>query len=648
MIVNTVRRKKEAAKGGRLVLGKTTTIQPLTRKCFNCSPEEGNELPIEMFTRAPCCGHKMCYDCKRQERARGEEMCGECWTPFPPGENRATIWIRNLMNSGDNFGQRAFRFYLLGRIYIHGQCSYVDEIECVPMYEPLSPDATNSLLSIMLSPDIEQGIGYLTIAAELEFVPAMLYLADVYSEYFSSSPGSHDKKKAEYWYTRALGKGSTIHPLAFTRYGLFLIREGRFKEARAIFQVAAEYGHARGQFEYAKCLLNGTERERLWLFHCITNIVSNDDHKQDIKMEAIQWLCKASQNGHYFPSYILLAKVIIEIAEKNNAGRADCVGRSPIPRAFQTLELAKSDRGVFRRRSINDREKTLKEIEDIFDQYEFTSTQCANCGQPDTEVNPLFACHTCRVVRYCSKLCQKKHYRDGHRIDCCSQRSLFRFDLIEKSLRYQANDISGNEVKGDAIGGEYDGENNANKTLSRLVDDVTDEVYFGEDEDYDSERLAQLMLKMRRNLEKYIAQFVDVTHAANRKIPLTQRIKSLVNEKDVPTELVSAMEMIRQFGNEAAHQMETNSAQLDHDKCKEAVLAFLTHKKTFDEKMLEQSYNSNGTEKLYDSPATTAPTSMATPPTETTSAGHPEDTIEDRADLMPDTDIIVENAESLR
>ena len=640
-VANAVRRKisdTQASKGGRLVIGNGTTIQPSTRICYNCCPE-GNELPIELFITAPCCGHKMCCDCKRRERTRGEEMCGECLTPFPHGENRAVIWIMNLMNGEGNFGQRENRFFLLGRTYIRGQFTYVDEMECVPMYESLRQQATDAMHCALLQPDIEEGIRYLEVAAEMDSIPSMLYLADVYSEYFSFSPGSMDKKKAEYWYTRALGKGNTLFPLAFTRFGLFLLREGRFKEAKAVLRVAAEYNHAEGQVEYAKCLLNEAERERLSLWHYASSIVSKYDNQHASKMEAIKWLCKACQNGHYFPSYILLAKLLIEIAEKNNGGRADCVGRSPIPRAFQMLELAERHSGTFRRRSINDREKTLQEIQDILDQYEFTRTQCANCGQPNTEMNPLIACSTCRVVHYCSKLCLKRHYRDGHRIDCCSQRLLFRYDLIEKHFGYRVDDTHENGATGNVVDGDHDGQHDAGKTLSRLVEDVTDEVHFGEDEDYDSERLAQQMQKTRRNLEQYVAQFSDsVTDTANTKIPLRQRIKLLVDGNYISPELTSAMDMIRTLGNEAAHQLEVKSGRLDYKKCREAVLDFLTHIKTHDatrdvRETVKLIHEADGVGVVV-----AAPTDGINLATKTVSTIHSEVANTERAGTIRDTD----------
>ena len=112
--------------------------------------------------------------------------------------------------------------------------------------------------------------------------------------------------------------------------------EQRFTEAQKMYEIAATYGHARGQHEYALCLLRGNDTEG---HHRDDNNddsgVSNDDTEK-----AIQFLCKACENGFYAPSYTLLAKTLINITEKT-CGTVYAVGKRPLSRVRQILRLAK-------------------------------------------------------------------------------------------------------------------------------------------------------------------------------------------------------------------------------------------------------------------------------------------------------------------
>lgn len=104
----------------------------------------------------------------------------------------------------------------------------------------------------------------LECAARKEYVPAQLELAHVFSTRFRNDPFQPDKNRAEYWYRRAIGGSrNQIWPLAFTRYGEFLLIENRLAEANDLFQIAADFVQTRGQHQYALILLKGQSRGKM-------------------------------------------------------------------------------------------------------------------------------------------------------------------------------------------------------------------------------------------------------------------------------------------------------------------------------------------------------------------------------------------------
>lgn len=331
------------------------------------------------------------------------------------------------------------------------------------------------MLAIMNPPNIQRGVEYLKCSAENGVISAMLDLADTYSTTFYNDPFEKDKEKAEYWFRRALGQGNKIFPLAFTRYGQFLVSEGRYSEARNLFEVAATYGHARGQYELARLVLDDVLGES-----SISGQGKSASHNDDIS-KAIEWLCKASEKGFYIPSYILLAKTLIEISEKAY-GRATIVGRSPLPRAIQILLFVKD--GCYGNSA--DAEQQANELLERYDCH----GECYNCGMNGSGNNPLMACAGCGVVSFCSRVCQRRCFRDGHRYDCCPRNRLFDFHLIKLSLPWVKEVI-----------GQEDRESlpmlvsHEKPTLMEMVEDDTDEIYGEEELEYDEHITVQLMLR---------------------------------------------------------------------------------------------------------------------------------------------------------
>jgi hypothetical protein len=359
----------------------------------------------------------------------------------------------------------------------------MDELIHIPLYQPLQ--SPSMILAMMNPPMVQKGVEYLEEAAKRGVIAAMLDLAHVYNTTFPNDPFQKDKKKAEYWYQRAIGQGNQVFPLALTCYGDFLKWESRHAQARNLFQMAAEFGHARGQYEYAMCLLEGIGKD--------TKEEENEERActNEEMEEAIKWLCRASEHGHYAPSYVQLAKVLIETYEKEY-GTASQSGMSPLPRALQVLSLVKDGR-------YGNSESVCKEAAGLLERYDSCQTRCANCGDCGSENNPLSLCATCGVVSYCSRICARRDFRDGHRFDCCSRAKLFDFHFIKMRLPW-TKDSSRDVVE--SVQPLLQG--TQRRTLMQMVEDDTDEVYDEQEMQYDEHLLTQLMLRMRINLETFL------------------------------------------------------------------------------------------------------------------------------------------------
>ncbi len=49
------------------------------------------------------------------------------------------------------------------------------------------------------------------------------------------------------------------------------------------------------------------------------------------------------------------------------------------------------------------------------------SQKCSSCSGKPAEGQTLLQCNRCRQAFYCDRNCQKEHWRQGHKSDCCPQ-----------------------------------------------------------------------------------------------------------------------------------------------------------------------------------------------------------------------------------
>ena len=74
---------------------------------------------------------------------------------------------------------------------------------------------------------------------------------------------------------------------------------------------------------------------------------------------------------------------------------------------------------------------------------------CGQCGRTQEEGEKFLVCGRCKVLAYCSKACQKQHWRGGHKVTCqagltilfrnCRQNRLVFFAHLQKSSHRTAS-----------------------------------------------------------------------------------------------------------------------------------------------------------------------------------------------------------------
>jgi hypothetical protein len=332
----------ELPSGINLRMSQDLKFSPSTRLCFHCCAD-GRELPMELFTKLPCCnGATMCIHCFRRhcrQQNQGESSedfywCGECMTKFPDGNDMAYFWLKSLIaqRPHDNVHVR----FLLGQMLNFDWQARVDEVFDKPYYHSWRPPQ-HAVEHFIFLPDRNAAVALLkALADDHYYLPAILALADIYAMHYLNKP------MAEHYYQKGVARETSLFPIGATRYGLFLHFEGRNCEAMEFLELAAVGGHVVGQYEYARLLLQSFRTEaRSWSYRMLWG----DKKKCQSLMEAIQYLCKASEKGFYPKANVLLARTLIETAEAMDPkGRADSVGSSPLPRALQVLRLAGEDR----------------------------------------------------------------------------------------------------------------------------------------------------------------------------------------------------------------------------------------------------------------------------------------------------------------
>lgn len=188
------------------------------------------------------------------------------------------------------------------------------------------------------------------------------------------------------------------------------------KEAMRLMKVAAYKGDAIAQCVYGKEILeeNGEEAILLLTLSALRGVSLaqvematkfGGMHEPKEQEVGIYWYEKAAQQGDAL-SQNQLALLLITRAERV-FGSCGYPGYSPIPQAYR-----------WNCRSLQGGYRDAARVAQLFERMFFSS--CAVCGRSQQEFNRQFlACSKCKAFPYCSKTCQKIHWRDGHKHDCC-------------------------------------------------------------------------------------------------------------------------------------------------------------------------------------------------------------------------------------
>ena len=79
----------------------------------------------------------------------------------------------------------------------------------------------------------------------------------------------------------------------------------------------------------------------------------------------------------------------------------------------------------------------MTKLKGLVGPFKHWKTICANCGKGVSELkgSNLKLCGHCKTFHYCSKHCQVKHWKDGHKADCKEHWIETFFPRIRKARR---------------------------------------------------------------------------------------------------------------------------------------------------------------------------------------------------------------------
>lgn len=137
------------------------------------------------------------------------------------------------------------------------------------------------------------------------------------------------------------------------------------------------------------------------------------------------------------------------------------------------------------------------------------------------------------------------------------------------------------------------------RSLMQMVEDDTDEIYREDELEYDEHVLAQLMLRMRQNLEIFLGQALEndfgtaysdqgaycARDVRNRN--LKHHIDIFAKLPDATPAFVDIMHKIRDIGNTAAHRSPSDP-KLSQEECEEVVRMYRCQKETYESKRQRQ------------------------------------------------------------
>jgi MYND finger len=194
---------------------------------------------------------------------------------------------------------------------------------------------------------------------------------------------------------------------------------------------AARQGHAMAQHIFSLKLGMHAAEGQMWLtlsaaqgYHPAQGMMDAMYYIEDSPMnksypKIFYWCRKAALKG-CVQSQLLVTALLS--AKTELYGYPHFVGHSALPESLYWCDLLRE----------NKRYGNLKEVVVKF--LNWDTCACCNAHGSNAKVR---LCKACKTVRYCSRECQKRHWRMGHKVDCQG------VDKLRKARTKPAFNISG-------------------------------------------------------------------------------------------------------------------------------------------------------------------------------------------------------------
>lgn len=234
-----------------------------------------------------------------------------------------------------------------------------------------------------------------------------------------------DEVEAVRWFKLAADQG---HPVAMYRYAQRLHRGSgglvvqNMPLAKEWYEKSAKAGVLEAQFDYGKLLAEGTGGVQVDLdeaMHYFRLAANQGEYRaqyalgwryadgvgvdKDYDM-ALYWCTKGADQGDVLSMF--KAGQVLLLAAQEKYGDTQLPGKSPIPRALNWYYKAAA-------KGYEPAKKKIAKLDDIL------SSSCAHCGQSESTDKELARCTKCKASYFCGRACQNRHWKAGHRIDCC-------------------------------------------------------------------------------------------------------------------------------------------------------------------------------------------------------------------------------------
>jgi hypothetical protein len=326
-----------------------------------------------------CCGTRICPSCEKEFKESGGKACFVCRHRNGPSQHRDRI--KQLSEKGSRFG-RGWAFSEIADDYMYGRNGK--------------------------RKNFKKTMQYYLKAAELGNPPAQCQMAEAYHlGRFHDIPVQQSTERAMELATASVDQG---YANAKTVLGN-IIQEDEFSitsESYRLWSIGAYQGNSRSMMH-----LEHSNARRYDLLKVIANKTPKlFAEERNCALTCVYWSLKASEEREEDD----LRKANLYMA----AQHMDIAARLWHPRTFFDLEpLTGYSHVPFTTYALK---KGMKDEQ--LEHLNFIDTWkhiCANCGKSAGgagDAQKLMACARCKAFNYCSKECQVKHWKAGHKVDC--------------------------------------------------------------------------------------------------------------------------------------------------------------------------------------------------------------------------------------